>query len=183
MTTAKREPRSERNLDGYGAPQIPWASVRARLEGDITQAPDTGGPNRHTFWLTTIQPDGKPHVRPLGVLWVDGRGYFTSGTRTRKAKNLALTPHCALSVALHEFDLIIEGQAQKVTDPAMVLRIAEVYRSQGWPATVTEDGLALTAAYSAPSAGPPPWDIYEVTPDTVYAMGTAQLSGAARWQF
>jgi hypothetical protein len=33
------EPTSERNLDGYGPPQIEWARVREVLDGEITQAP------------------------------------------------------------------------------------------------------------------------------------------------
>ena len=62
------EPASERNLDGYDAPLIPWAKVRARLDQGWTQAPRTGGPDRHTSWLATTKPDGSPHVMPLGVL-------------------------------------------------------------------------------------------------------------------
>jgi hypothetical protein len=42
------EAASERNLDGYDAPLIPWAKVRARLDQGWTQAPGTGGPDRHT---------------------------------------------------------------------------------------------------------------------------------------
>jgi hypothetical protein len=39
------------------------------------------------------------------------------------------------------------------------------------------------AEYSAPSAGPPPWDVYEVTPATVFAVGTVEPYGATRWNF
>jgi hypothetical protein len=42
------------------------------MDGKLTQAPDTGGPSRHTAWLTTSNPDGSPHVRPLGVSSLDG---------------------------------------------------------------------------------------------------------------
>jgi len=57
------EPTSGRNLDGYGAPTIEWARVRAVMEGELTQAPGTGGSGRHTTWLTTSNPDGSSHVR------------------------------------------------------------------------------------------------------------------------
>ena len=33
----------------------------------VTQAPDTGGPNRHTCWLATINADGSPHVTGIGA--------------------------------------------------------------------------------------------------------------------
>jgi hypothetical protein len=111
---------------------------------------------------------------PLGAIWVDGSFYFTSGAGTRKAKDLAHNPNCVITVATHDFDLVVEGEAVKLTDPAMAQRIAEIYRAQGWPATVIAGTASLTADYSAPSAGPPPWEVYQVTPQTVYALGTAE---------
>ncbi|HMA35515.1 MAG TPA: pyridoxamine 5'-phosphate oxidase family protein [Chloroflexia bacterium] len=183
MATTNREPTAERNLDGYGAPPIPWPQVRERLEQGLTQEPGSGGPDRHTCWLATTGPDGRPHVMPLGVLWVAGALYFTAGPGTRKAQNLAANPHCVLTVATQEFDLVVEGPAVRVSDPALAERIAAVYRAQGWPAQVSAGGAALTADYSAPSAGPPPWDLYAVTPETIYALGTAAPYGATRWRF
>jgi hypothetical protein len=56
---------TERNLDGYGAPTIEWARVKAVLDGQLTQGPGSGGPQRHTAWLTSINPDGSPHVTLL----------------------------------------------------------------------------------------------------------------------
>ena len=129
---AATEPTAERNLDGYGAPVIPWAKVRERLGAGVSQAPGTGGPDRHTCWLATVRPDGTPHVMPLGVLWVDGAFYFTAGPGTRKARNLAHDPHCVITVATHEFDLVVEGAAERVTDEAKLLRIADAYAADGW---------------------------------------------------
>jgi len=172
---------AERNLDGYGAPIIAWDRVRERLEQPITQAPGTGGPARHTWWLATAGPDGRPHVMPLGVLWMEDALYFTSGAGTRKSKNLARNPYCNLTVATNEFDIVIEGDAVKVTDEAKLQRVADRYAREGWKPTV-RDG-SLYAEYSAPSAGPPPWSVYEVRPVTVYALGTAEPYGATRFRF
>jgi len=183
MNLPPREPADARNLDGYGAPEIPWATVRARLEQGIPQEPGAGGPDRHTCWLATTGPDGRPHVVPLGVIWVAGACYFTSGAGTRKSRNLAHDPRCVITVATREFDLVFEGTAARVTDPAQAEHIAAIYRADGWPATVADGGSALTAPYSAPSAGPPPWDLYRVTPETVFAFGTAPPYGATRWHF
>jgi hypothetical protein len=52
--------------DLYDLPLLDWASIQARLDAGIAQAPDSGGPNRHTCWLTTINPDGSPHVTGVG---------------------------------------------------------------------------------------------------------------------
>jgi hypothetical protein len=175
-------PVDERNLDGYEAPLIEWTRVRDALEGGLShQAPETGGPNRHTPWLATVNPDGTPHVMPVGVMLVDGSLYFTSGAGTRKAKNLAQNPHCAITVATYPFDLVMDGEAVRVTDETKLQRIARVFSSQGWQPTV-RDG-AFYAEFSAPSAGPPPWDVYEMTPTTVYALGTAEPYGATRFRF
>src|SRR4051794_16903568 len=49
--------------DLYGLPNVEWERVRARLNEGMTQAPDTGGPNRHSCWLATINADGSPPQR------------------------------------------------------------------------------------------------------------------------
>jgi pyridoxine/pyridoxamine 5'-phosphate oxidase len=134
-----------------------------------------------TTWLSTVSPDGKPHTTGVGALWLDDRFFFTIGPKTRKSRNLAQNPNCVVSVALGDLDLVVEGTAAKVTDEAKLERLAEAFRAQGWPATV-KDG-ALTAEYSAPSAGPPPWYLYEMTPKTAFGVATKEPFGATRWRF
>ena len=60
-----------------------------------------------------------------------------------------------MSVATEPFDITVEGRADRVTDPDDLERIAAIARDGGWSAHVEND--ALTAEFSAPSAGPPPW--------------------------
>jgi hypothetical protein len=57
--------------------------------------------------------------------------------------------------------------------------VCAAYVDQGWPANV--DGDALTAPFSAPSAGVPPYYVYRVDPSKVYAFGTAEPFGATRF--
>ena len=121
------------------------------------------GPNRHTCWLATINPDGSPHVTGIGAVWVDGAFWFETGMQTRKGRNLDRDPRCTLSVAAHDFDLVVEGEARRVTDPPTVAAMAERWAAEGWPARVDDTGTALTAEFSAPSAGPPPWHVYRIT--------------------
>ncbi|MHA6627858.1 pyridoxamine 5'-phosphate oxidase family protein [Pseudonocardia sichuanensis] len=173
------EPTSERNLDGYGTPAIEWARVHEALHAQPSQAPGAGVPAHHTHWLTTTNPDGSPHVRPLGVVSVDGVWYFTSGPGTRKSRNIARDPRCAVSVATNAFDLVVEGSAERVVDTGVIETVAAAYAAHGWPASATDDGV--TAEFSAPSAGPPPWHVYRVVPSTVFALGTAEPYGATRF--
>jgi PPOX class probable F420-dependent enzyme len=172
------------NLAGlYQLPLLDWARIEDGLREELTQAPDTGGPNRHTYWLATINADGSPHVNGVGALWADSCFWFQTGPGTRKARNLARDPRCTLSVATHDFDLTVDGEATLVTDPATVADMAARWAAGGWPARVDDTGQALTAEYSAPSAGPPPWHVYRLTPRTATALGTVDPGGATRWRF
>jgi hypothetical protein len=170
---------AERNLDGYGAPMISWTRIREVLASTLPQAPDTGGPNRHTAWLATTAVDGTPHVRPVGVMSLDDTWYFSSGPDTRKTRNLVRDPRCVLNIATHPFDVVIAGRAERVTESAELQGFAEAAALGGWPARV--EGDAVTAEFNAPSAGPPPWHVYRIIPRTVHAFGTAEPFGAARF--
>ena len=118
---------------------------------------------------------------PVGILYVDDVFYFTSGPKTRKARNIARNPNSVISIATHDFDLVVEGSATRVVDPAHLERIADAFKREGWEPTVVKGGL--TAKYSAPSAGPPPWQVYQVKPETIFALGTSEPYGATRWNF
>jgi hypothetical protein len=61
--------------------------------------------------------------------------------------------------------------------------VAERYAAGGWPCEVDESGTALTAPYSAPSAGPPPWHLYRVTPTKATALQAEDPGGATSWTF
>ncbi len=162
------------NLDIYGHPPIPWSRAERQLETA------SGRMDAH-FFLATVRPDGRPHVAGVGALWVDGSFYVVSGPGTRKSRNLAERPDCAISVNLPDLDLVVDGTARQVMDEPTLERLAERFRAQGWPTTVA-DG-AFTGPYSAPSAGPPPWDLYEITPRTAFGVATAEPHGATRWRF
>jgi hypothetical protein len=84
---------------------------------------------------------------------------------------------------LHEFDLVVDGVAEKVTDPSTVAKLAKRWADEGWPCRVDESGIALTADFSAPSAGPPPWFVYRITPKRATALGTVEPGGATTWTF
>src|SRR3954465_11757361 len=110
-----------RNLaDRDGTPIVEWDRVTRRLDTGLTQAPGTGGPDRHTCWLATIDADGRPHVTGIGAMWHDGTFWFETGKTTRKGRNLARDPRCTLTLALREFDLVVDGEAHLVTDPDIV---------------------------------------------------------------
>jgi general stress protein 26 len=164
----------QKNLDIYGDPPIPWSRPLAQLNAFVA-GPHDG------MWLATTRPDGRPHVTGIGGVWLEDRFYFTSRLDTRKSRNLAENASCAIALELPDIDLVVEGTASVVTDHGMLERLVAVFRNQGWPASV-KDG-AITAEYSAPSAGPPPWHLYVIVPATAYGVATEQPYGAMRWRF
>lgn len=170
-----------RNLDAE-VPRVEWDAVAAGLDG-LTQPPDTGGPNRYTTWLTTVNAGGSPHVTAVGAIWIDGAFCFQTGKRTRKARSLERDPRCAIAISTDDFDLVIEGTADKLRDPAPVAAAAARWAALGWPAEVDESGTAITAPYNAPAVGPPPWDVYRITARSATAVVTGEPSGATRWTF
>ncbi len=169
-----REPTETTNLDRYGSPPLPWSRPREQLEESL---PDPATP----VFLGTARPGGRPHSAGIGVIWLDEHLFFTSGPGTRKSKDLAANPACTVSIRLGDIDLVLEGEAARVTDPETLERAARRYHDGGWPAEV--DGDAFTAPYSAPSAGPPPWHLYRFVADTAVGVATAEPQGATRWRF
>jgi hypothetical protein len=170
---SEREPADTTNLDIYGNAPLEWSRARAAL---------SASPRADLPWfLGTSRPDGTPHAAGIGAQWLAGDVYFTSSPAARKARDLAVNPRCTLSVRLAGLDLVLEGTAARVTDPATLERVSDGYRAGGWPCEVAGD--ALTAPFSAPSAGPPPWHVYRFTIGTAVGVATEEPHGATRWRF
>jgi hypothetical protein len=162
------------NLDIYGNAPLAWSRARDLL---------AASPSRLdiTFFLGTVRPNGRPHAAGVGALWHDGDFYLVSGPKTRKSRNLAANPACTISVRLEGIDLVLEGEAKRITEAATLEAAAKLYQDSGWPCEV--EGDAFTAPYSAPSAGKPPWYVYRFTYDTAFGVATAEPHGATRWKF
>ena len=166
-----------------GLPAIEWSNVESQI-ADLLMHDDPQSPNRSTFWLTTLNADGTPHVTSVGALWHAGSCWFQTGDRTRKAKNVARDPRCSISVATKGFDVMVAGEAERVADPKIVAEIAELWANSGWPAEPDQSGTGITAPFNAPTLGPPPWHVYEIKPVTATAVGTtSEMPGSMRWRF
>ncbi len=171
MTTGA-EPKSADLIALEPTTVLPWELVRDALA-------DT-----RLYWLATVHPSGRPHVRPVLAVWLDGALYSTSTGASRKGRNLAADPRCTVTARTDTMDVVLEGTASQVTSEQALLRVAEAYRTKyDWPVTVT--GSAFDAPYGAPTAGPPPYYPYEITPATVFAFGTADEYGGrtTRYRF
>jgi hypothetical protein len=68
----------------------------------------------------------------------------------------------------------------ETNDPETVARVIANYVAAGW---AHAEGSVIVAPYSAPSAGPAPWDFYEMTPTQAIAVACGEPFGATRWRF
>ena len=160
--TTHAGPKTEESLLGGDTRPTPWAEARARLQK---------AEKYRTYWLTTIRPDGRPHVMPVIGVWMDATFYFISGPETQKGRNLERNPACVMTVGsrgLPAFDLVVEGRAVRVSDTAMLERVAATYTADlHWPLEVREGAVF---GPNAPTAGPPPYAVFALTPTTIFGL-------------
>jgi general stress protein 26 len=101
-----------------GAAPTPWSDARALLD------------DAKVYWLSTVRPDGRPHVTPMAGVWVDDALFFTTGEHERKAMNLAENTNCVVTTGSSAFDgldVVVEGEAVRVTDEALLRHLAVAY--------------------------------------------------------
>ena len=165
---ADKEPVAELQpqFSSDGATATPWPEARELLD------------KADVFWLATVRPDGRPHVTTLLSVWVVGALYFCTGPTERKAKNLVGNSHCVLTTgcnALDGLDVVVEGEAVKVSDHARLQRVADRYASKyDWHYTV-RDGAFYGEGGRA--------EVYEIRPTTAFGFGKGEVSSQTRWRF
>ncbi|MET9436989.1 pyridoxamine 5'-phosphate oxidase family protein [Streptomyces sp. NPDC006551] len=164
---------TETSLDPrYSAPEAraaAWSEAVARLTG------------AEVFWLTSVRPDGRPHVTPLIAVWSEGALHFCTGPDERKARNLSANARVALTTGTNTlsegFDVVIEGEAVRVTDEARLRALAGAYVDKYGPdwrfdvrdgAFVGDGGLAL---------------VFAVAPRTAFGFAKGEPFGQTRWRF
>lgn len=132
-------------------------------------------------WLTTVRPDGRPHVTPLITVLHEGRLHFCTGPDEQKSRNLAANPSVALTTgrnSLHGgLDLVVEGRAVRVTGRERVQALAEAWVAkygEEWRFGVTDDAFVNQAGGEA--------RVYAVETGTAYGFGKAPYS-QTRWTF
>jgi nitroimidazol reductase NimA-like FMN-containing flavoprotein (pyridoxamine 5'-phosphate oxidase superfamily) len=150
------------------ATATPWSEARFRLE------------QAQIYWLSTVRPDGRPHVTPLIAVWMDGALYFCTGASERKAKNLNGNPHSVLTTgcnALDEgLDLVVEGEAVRVSDEAQLQRVADRYKSKyDWNFAVRDGAFHGDEGNVAL--------VFEVKPTTAFGFGKGEPFSQTRWRF
>ncbi len=80
-------------------------------------------------------------------VWWQNAFWFSTGPRTRKAKNIAVDPHCVIGTEKADEAVILEGLAEEIKDRSVWKQIAQVYnRKYGGdvePLLVASDGCVF----------------------------------------
>ena len=79
----------------------------------------------HDYWLSTVRPDGRPHLMPVWGVWLDGALWFSSSLSSRKARNLARDPRCSVATDDAFEPVVVEGVAERVSDRDLLHQFAQ----------------------------------------------------------
>lgn len=152
------------------AQAVPWeTALEALSEAEI-------------FWLSTVRPDGRPHVTPLIAVWVENALHFCTGEHERKRLNLSMNAQCILTTGCNGIDsgmdLVIEGKAVRVISEARLQEIAETYEKKygsDWHFDVTQDGFQGPESNVA-------W-VFRLEPTVAFGFSKGTPFGQTRWSF
>ena len=136
------------------------------------------------YWLTTVRPDGRPHVTPLIAVWLGDALYFCTGPNERKAKNLAENSRCVITTGSNTLseglDVVVEGEAINVSDEARLQRISDTFASKygthSWHFTVRDGAFHLEGGGGRAL-------VFEVAPTKAFGFGKGERFSQTRWRF
>jgi hypothetical protein len=157
-------------MPGYGLPTsekglLPWSWAEQRLK------------KSHNYWITTVKQDGSsqasPHTMVVWGLWQDGRLLFSTGSKSRKARNLARNSSCVVCTEHAHEAVIVEGSAE-IADVAARRKLIPVYEKKyKWSlSTMKDDILSMKEP------------VFAVRPRVVFGLYEKKfINAATRWRF
>jgi len=165
-TQAKAPKPSRPHAPGYGFPKgtkglLSWAWAEQRLK------------KSHNYWITTVRPDGSPHTMVVWGLWQDGRFIFSTGSTSRKARNLAHNPRCIVGTENAAEAVIMEGVAAIADQAARRKMIPGYERKYKFDlSAMKEEMLSMKEP------------VFAVRPKLVFALWEKHFqSKSTRWKF
>ena len=145
---------------GEGSGLLPWSWAEARLVAS------------HDYWVATVWPDGRPHVSPVWGVWMDGALWWSSGRRSRKARNLDADPRCSVTTDRASEPVVLEGRAERITD------------IEGIAAFVAAGNDKYGGSYSMEFLAPDVNGTYRLRPERAIGLVEADFTGSpTRWTF
>lgn len=176
MTTAKKNNPSRKAhssriaAPGYGFPEgikglLPWSWAEQRLK------------KSHNYWITTVKSDGSPQTSPHTMvvwgLWQDDRFLFSTGSQSRKARNLAQNSNCVVCTEQANEAVIVEGVAEIADVPARRKFIAKYKPKYNFDMSSMKDDILSMKE-----------PVFAVRPRVVFALWEKFFqTKSTRWKF
>ena len=114
--------------DGDGV--LPWSWAVERLT------------HAHNYWVATTGRSSAPQLTAVWGVWLDGAFYFSCASTSRKARNLAENPTCAISTERADEAVIVEGMAEPVTEQALLEQFKAAYDPKyNWEIEIDRGGI------------------------------------------
>ncbi|HYY91188.1 MAG TPA: pyridoxamine 5'-phosphate oxidase family protein [Candidatus Dormibacteraeota bacterium] len=138
-----------------GAKKLSWTWAAKRLS------------EAHNYWLTTVASNGKPHVMPVWGVWFDRAFYFSTGPRSKKARNIETNNHCVVCPENAKAAVILEGEVRRASPSDRSLRRVLMYyeKKYDWKMEGLDDSF------------------YRIQPQKVFGILEDGASNPARWSF
>ena len=124
MKAKRKNPKATRpNIPGYGLPKtkkglLSWKWAEDRLR------------KSRQYWIATARPEGRPHVMVVWALWLNGSLYFSTGSKSRKARNLAKNPYCTMCTDKADEAVILDGMVETEKDVEVIRRFLREYEKK-----------------------------------------------------
>ena len=133
---------------------LPWSTALDKLSGS------------RNYFVSTVRPDGAPHTSIVWAVWIEGALYFSTGARSRKARNIAHEPRVTVATDHGEDAIIVEGVAETCDMPAS---LPAVYKAKyDWDVVGGSDDM-----------GP----YFVIRPRVAFSLREADMAESTRWTF
>jgi hypothetical protein len=126
----------------------------------------------HDYWVASRWPDGRPHLMPVWGVWHDWSLWFSSGGRSRKAKNLRADPRCSVATDNPLEPVVLEGTAEVVSDLDLIRMFLE------------HSNAKYRTSYSLDFLDPAVNATFKVQPSSLFSLAEGDFTGSpTRWNF
>ena len=99
---------------------LEWDWVVGRLE------------SAKNYWISTTQPDGRPHAVPVWAAWLGDTLYFDGHPQTRWGRNITHNPSVSIHLESGDEVVILEGVVQDIAhlDHAIAEKLGEKFKAK-----------------------------------------------------
>ncbi|MEV4314650.1 pyridoxamine 5'-phosphate oxidase family protein [Actinocrispum sp. NPDC049592] len=155
-----------------GSGLLPWSWALERLR------------NSRNYWLTSVWPDGRPHLMPVWAVWQDRDGestgeaghtppgtlWFSSGLKSRKVRNIQAGSDVSVAAEDALNPVVLEGTVRIETENASLLRFLDAVNAK------------YETSYGPELVDPAANATLEITPRWVFGLTEDDFSGSpTRW--